>query len=100
MIGLSLICVLAVWAVASPRVAPEETPSPSETPRLLIIGLDAASWDNFEAGIEEGRLPNLAAIRARGAFGALQSFFPTASPVIWTTIVTGADPENHGIGRG
>ncbi len=33
----------------------------------------------------------------QGAYGLLETFEPTSSPIIWTTIATGKPPEEHGI---
>jgi len=66
-------------------------------PRVVIIGLDALTFDVIEPWIEEGFLPNLAAIAARGAKGGLLSCYPPLSPPAWTTITTGRLPGGHGI---
>lgn len=65
--------------------------------RLLVVGLDGADWDFIEPLLRQGHLPQLAALRKRGAWGPLKTFEPTLSPVVWTTIVTGQTPRRHGI---
>ena len=47
--------------------------------------------------MKEGRLPNLAAIVAKGRTWELSTFQPMASPLIWNTIVTGRTPLDHGV---
>jgi predicted AlkP superfamily pyrophosphatase or phosphodiesterase len=42
-------------------------------------------------------MPNLARFEDRGATGRLDTLLPTYSPNIWTTIVTGKLPGEHGI---
>jgi predicted AlkP superfamily phosphohydrolase/phosphomutase len=65
--------------------------------RLLVFGMDGADWAYVEPLIARGLMPNLARLRAEGAWGPLQSMKPTDSPVIWTTIATGQPPQRHGV---
>jgi hypothetical protein len=65
--------------------------------RLLVVGVDGADWDYIDALIARGDLPNLHALRQRGAWGELETLTPTLSPAIWTSIVTGKPPAEHGI---
>jgi arylsulfatase A-like enzyme len=47
--------------------------------------------------LREGRLPAFSALIERGRYGLLESFIPTESPVIWTSVATGKQPHKHGI---
>jgi predicted AlkP superfamily phosphohydrolase/phosphomutase len=47
--------------------------------------------------MDQGLLPNLAGIRARGAFLPCASVTPPATFPAWTTCVTGLNPGRHGI---
>src|ERR1700752_364846 len=67
--------------------------------KVLVIALDGATWRLIDPLIAQGRMPNLAKLRESGAYGPLESFEPTLSPVIFTTIATGRKPEDHGILR-
>jgi len=64
---------------------------------VLIVGIDGASLRVAAPLLEEGRLPHLGAIAARGVSGPLRSAKPLVSPRIWTTVATGKTPEQHGI---
>jgi predicted AlkP superfamily phosphohydrolase/phosphomutase len=68
-----------------------------ERGRVLLIGIDGASPRVTEFLMEQGRLPNLAAIAREGVSGPLRSAAPISSPRIWNTIATGMVPERHGI---
>lgn len=59
--------------------------------RLLLVGI--ASCDETVAQ----RLPNLAAMKAAGAWGRLLAGEPLAGPASWTTLATGRHPETHGV---
>ncbi len=69
----------------------------SRMPRFLLIGLDGAEPSLIRRWMDEGRLPNLAAIAARGAFLECASTVPPATFPAWTTCVTGVNPGRHGI---
>jgi predicted AlkP superfamily phosphohydrolase/phosphomutase len=66
--------------------------------RLLIIGIDATDWRVVTPLMESGRLPNIARLVESGVSCDLRTLEPKqASPVIWTTIATGKNPDKHGI---
>jgi predicted AlkP superfamily phosphohydrolase/phosphomutase len=65
--------------------------------KVFVLGLDGATWDILEPLAREGKLPNLAALRARGASGTLRSVFPPLSPVAWTGVMTGKNSGKHGV---
>ncbi|HYV84523.1 MAG TPA: alkaline phosphatase family protein [Patescibacteria group bacterium] len=65
--------------------------------KVAIIGLDGADWEVIEPLIARGRLPTLARLRARAAWGPMKSMDPMLSPILWTTVATGKPPDQHGI---
>jgi predicted AlkP superfamily phosphohydrolase/phosphomutase len=68
-----------------------------ENPKIVIIGLDSATWDLMGPWMEEGRLPNLASLVGAGVKGALESAIPPLTPPAWTSFMTGKNPGKHGI---
>ena len=83
----------------APRFAPEavEPVAAAERPRILILGVDGASWDRIDRGIAAGRLPAFERLVDGGRTASLATLTPTFSPAIWTTVATGVPPEVHGI---
>lgn len=67
------------------------------TGRVLLVGIDGATFRVVAPLLQEGRLPNLERLASQGFHGPIQSFLPLISPRIWTTIATGKLPEKHGI---
>ena len=65
--------------------------------RVLIVGLDGATFDVFKPLMAAGKMPNLAAICKDGAHGTLYSTQPPITPAAWTTFMTGKGPGRHGI---
>ncbi len=66
-------------------------------PKVVLIGLDGASWDVLDPLFEEGVLPHLDGVRRRGVTAELGTVEPVDSPTNWTTIATGRRPEAHGV---
>ncbi len=65
--------------------------------RLLIIGLDGATWAVADRLIAQGRMPNLAALVASGARAPLRSTTPPMTLPAWCSMLTGCGPGRHGI---
>jgi predicted AlkP superfamily pyrophosphatase or phosphodiesterase len=62
-----------------------------------LIAVDGLEWDVVLRLLGEGKLPNIAALMQGGSFGEIESFKPTLSPIIWTTVATGQAPNKHGV---
>lgn len=65
--------------------------------KLLIIGLDGATWDLIRPWAESGDLPLFKRLMDEGAWGPLRSVTPNLTPPGWTTAFTGVNPGKHGI---
>jgi len=66
-------------------------------PRVYVVGLDGATWDIIDPLIERGKLPVFKDLKESGAWARLQTFEPTLSAVVWTSIATGKTMLKHGI---
>lgn len=75
---------------------PQRTFSPLAS-RVLVLGLDGATWDVLGPMADDGLMPNLAKVLSGGAWGTLQSTIPPVTPAAWTTFLTGKLPGQHGI---
>jgi len=84
--------------LGSPGVGPTLTEHPRH-PRLVVIGLDGATWSVMRPLMESGRLPNLSSLLAGGVGGVMRSSDDAFSPIVWTTLFTGKTPAHHGIDR-
>jgi predicted AlkP superfamily phosphohydrolase/phosphomutase len=65
--------------------------------RVLIIGLDGATFELITPWTQEGKLRHLGHLLKTGAHGALQSTIPPMSPPAWTSFMTGKNPGKHGV---
>lgn len=65
--------------------------------KLLVIGLDGASFNVLDELIERGHLPNIARLISGGARADLETTFPPITAVAWSSFMTGKNPGKHGI---
>jgi predicted AlkP superfamily phosphohydrolase/phosphomutase/tetratricopeptide (TPR) repeat protein len=65
--------------------------------RVAILGLDGADWEILDPLITQGKMPNLARLKARGAWGQMKSMDPMLSPLLWTSVATGKTADVHGV---
>lgn len=64
----------------------------SETPRQLLIGVDALEWKLVERWSDEGKLPELAKLRARGVSAELSGVGECLPDAVWTTLSYASNP--------
>ncbi len=65
--------------------------------KVLVIGLDGATFDLLGPWIEAGELPTLQRLREQGAWGRLQTTLPPISSSSWNSFITGMNPGKHGV---
>jgi len=107
--GHVLLAVLSVYAMVERREAfrprPQPAPRPAaveagQRPRLIVVGLDSATFDAVLPLAGQGRLPFLASIRQGGAYGRLASIAPPRRDALWISLATGKYPYRHGVTGG
>ncbi len=86
-----VILALALLALASAAGCGD-----SQRGKVIVLGLDAATWKQMDPLIEAGLLPNIAGLAESGCRGSLETLYPTISPLIWTSMATGVPAELHG----
>jgi hypothetical protein len=83
-----LVLLLALLALA---------PAPARARKVVLLGVDGASWSVIDPLLAEGALPNFAKLAAAGVQAELATVEPVNSPTVWTSIATGRSPSAHGI---
>ena len=66
-------------------------------PKVLLIGWDGAGWNQIHPLLDSGAMPNLARLVESGVMGDLATLTPLCSPLLWTSIATGAFADRHGV---
>lgn len=65
--------------------------------RVLVIGIDGATFDLIDPWVEEGRLPALRESLRNGTRAALRSTPLSNSAQAWSSFITGKNAGKHGI---
>ncbi|MBI5183462.1 MAG: alkaline phosphatase family protein [Nitrospinae bacterium] len=65
--------------------------------RVLVIGLDGATFDLLDPWMDKGELPILAGLKKDGCWGYLRSTFPPLTGVAWASFLSGKGPGRHNI---
>jgi predicted AlkP superfamily phosphohydrolase/phosphomutase len=65
--------------------------------KVIVLGFDGVDARYTEQWMNEGKLPNMARLRAQGTFRPLRPTIPAQTPVSWSTFSTGIDPGRTGI---
>ncbi|HWX25230.1 MAG TPA: alkaline phosphatase family protein, partial [Vicinamibacteria bacterium] len=92
--GLKLI---GAQAAREPLAVPEVARLSQKTRPLVFVGLDGADWQLLDRFMAAGSMPNLSALVREGTGGTLQTLHPPLSPLVWTTMLTGVSPLEHGV---
>jgi predicted AlkP superfamily phosphohydrolase/phosphomutase len=65
--------------------------------KLMVIGLDGATFDLIEPWAKAGQLPTFQHLMTTGAWGFLRSTIPPMTAPAWTSFMTGTNPGKHGL---
>src|SRR5258708_6337739 len=91
--AVALLAVfLAVWLLQSRGAESSKTQK-----KLIVLGIDGMDPPLLQQYMAEGKMPNFAALAARGSFLPLETSIPPQSPVAWANLITGMNPGGHGI---
>lgn len=105
--AMTPILLLATLACQTgDTIPPEPRPGAEPSPQVALhwfipdgMRADPEVFDVFRWA-EEGRLPHIAALMARGSYGYSVPTFPSHTPTNFATLLTGAYPEVHGVADG
>ena len=65
--------------------------------RVIVLGLDGATFDILLPLVKENKLPHLAWVLEEGVWGELRSTMPPYSAQAWASMATGVNQGKHGI---
>ena len=67
------------------------------TQRIMVLGLDGATWRLLNPLMRDGTMPHLKEACAAGASSDWQSTVPPFSAQAWVSLMTGRNPAKHGV---
>ncbi len=65
--------------------------------KLIVLGMDGATFDNLNILIKKGIMPNLSKCVENGVSGTMASTFPPLTGPAWVSMATGKNPGKTGI---
>jgi predicted AlkP superfamily phosphohydrolase/phosphomutase len=93
--ALSVPLALRPEPVSPPPAVPVRLDAAQPSRRIVVVGIDGLGVRDVTA--EPPLSPVLARLARRGALGALATLRPTEAPPLWTTLMTGRFPRDHGV---
>jgi predicted AlkP superfamily phosphohydrolase/phosphomutase len=69
----------------------------SNKKKVVVIGLDGATFDLLDPLMNLGKMPNLDRLVKNGSSGRLLSTVPPVTGPAWVSFMTGKNPGKHGI---
>lgn len=71
--------------------------SDSRARRVMVLGLDGATWTLLRRFARDGIMPNLASFLDRGCSADLLTQVPPVTATAWSSFVTGLNAGKHGV---
>ena len=68
----------------------------SSSIKIMVIGLDGATFDLIKPWASEGKLPTFKKLLKNGIYANLESTVPYATVPAWPSFATGCNPGKHG----
>lgn len=65
--------------------------------RVIVIGLDGATWNIIEPMVQEDKLPTIGKLMREGCYGNLESCIPPKTFPAWKCYSTGKNPGKLGV---
>ena len=65
--------------------------------KVIVIGLDGATWDVICPHIKRNELPHIKRMVLDGSYGVLESTLPPVTGPAWLSMATGKNPGKTGI---
>jgi len=94
--ALAVALALALRPEARPPapVVPVRLETAQPARRIVVIGIDGLGVSDLA---QEPPVSALARLARRGAVGSLATLRPNEGPPLWTTLMTGRSPRDHGV---
>ena len=85
----------SVSAETIPVSVPASRKQSDRPNKVLVLGLDGATFDLIKPWAAAGHLPTLKRLMEEGAHGSLRSTTPPMTGPAWTSFATGVNPGKH-----
>jgi len=94
---LALFSVSCLLLSVSVPLAAQAQDVAKPKPRVVVIGVNGMELDVIRPLLLQGKMPNLAGVIKKGAYGKLRTVSAPNCPRVYSTIFTSTKPEEHGV---
>jgi predicted AlkP superfamily phosphohydrolase/phosphomutase len=95
--GRFALSLLAAVSLFSLSLLSQTQNAANQKPRVVVVGVNGMELDVIRPLILQGKMPNLAAIIKKGAYGKLRTVSAPNCPRVYSTLFTSTKPEEHGV---
>ena len=88
--------LLSSLVILTPLLGHQENAT-SLKPHVLVIGVNGMEMDIIRPLVLQGKMPSLARVIAKGAYGKLRTVSAPNCPRVYSTLFTSTRPEEHGV---
>jgi predicted AlkP superfamily phosphohydrolase/phosphomutase len=92
----SLSFALALFLLSLP-LSGQDRSTAKPTPHVVVIGVNGMELDVIRPLLLQGKMPNLASVIKKGAYGKLRTVSAPNCPRVYSTMFTSTNPEEHGV---
>ena len=96
-LGVSAVVVGTIGLMVYLDASAERPSTEGSSYPVMILGFDGMDPEFLDYFLSQGKLPNFQRLMDEGAYAPCQTFKPTKSVVLWTSVATGKRMEKHGI---
>ena len=96
-LGVSAVVVGTIGLMVYLDASAERPSTEGSSYPVMILGFDGMDPEFLDYFLSQGKLSNFQRLMDEGAYAACQTFKPTKSVVLWTSVATGKRMEKHGI---
>jgi predicted AlkP superfamily phosphohydrolase/phosphomutase len=89
--------LLVLFGCGGDPAAPAAPAANGGTHPVIVLGFDGMDWGSVDELQAQGQLPNIKAFREKAAQAKLGTDYDARSPIVWTTMATGVDMDDHGV---
>ncbi|MEE9394041.1 MAG: alkaline phosphatase family protein [Planctomycetota bacterium] len=94
---IRVILLFAAAFATLPILFAQSSPALPEDARIVVIGVDGLDHGTLQTLMKLGQLPAFEALSSEGTCAKLATTEPAQSPVSWSSLITGLNPDRTGI---
>jgi predicted AlkP superfamily phosphohydrolase/phosphomutase len=97
MLSLRLSLVLVMFSIFVGSCCGQAQSPAKPKPHVVLVGVNGMELDVIRPLLLQGRMPNLASVIKKGAYGKLRTVSAPNCPRVYSTLFTSTTPEEHGV---